>query len=313
MPKVEYVASLIRSIGAKDYTAARRLIEQMIAYERSANRERAATILENALRSWPNVIQMTELPHSIKNLVWPESTYRKLEELYLDEAIRVGIRKFIHERRNYDVIHEAGLPVRKSIFLAGPPGNGKTSLVSALAHELSLPFLSVKMHSLIDSHLGESSRNIGKVFEYAMMNDCLLFIDEFDAIGSQRIKAAENSGKEYNNIVTTLLTNMDRFPDSSVLVVATNMPDVIDPAIQRRFDLKAWLGNPSLVDIEKYILGYQSKHQINFKESTQTLAIKLESQPWSVVEQTCMELHKELILGEKAETGWIGKQTSLAI
>lgn len=196
-------------------------------------------------------------------------------------------------------------------MLAGPPGNGKTSLASALANELDLQLVSVKMHSLIDSHMGVSSQNIGKIFEYAMMNDCLLFIDEFDAIGSQRNKGAESSGKEYNNIVTTLLTNIDRLPDTCVLIAATNMLDVIDPAIQRRFDMNLWMDNPSVTHIEKYIVKYQSEHDVCFGTSAQSLASRLEGKPWSEIEKTCIDLHKELILD--SQSGWFGKQTTLAI
>ncbi len=314
MPKVESVAALVRAIGEKNHARMRTIVEQMIAHERSANKTTSAEKLEYALRSWPNVLQMVELPSNIKSLVWPEDSTTTLLDVYLDDEVANGVNMFIRERINHSLIHDAGLPVRKSLLLAGPPGNGKTSLASALANELGLQLISVKMHSLIDSHMGESSRNIGKVFEYAMMNDCLLFIDEFDAVGSQRVKGADNSGREYNNIVTTLLTNIDRFPDSGVLIAATNMPDGIDQAIQRRFDVKLWLGNPSATHIKKYISKYQNEHNICLRDSLPELVSKLEGSPWSAVESACIDIHKELILGQPPSTAnWVGMQSGLAI
>ncbi len=313
MPKIDAVASLIRAIGTKDYATMRVITEQLIAHERAAGRDRAATMLERSLRSWPNTPRMVELPHAIKPLVWPEATLRRLTDLCLDEDLTAGVNQFLHERRHYAVIHEAGLPVRKSILLAGPPGNGKTSLASALANELNLQFVSVKLYALIDSHMGASSRNLGKVFEHAMTNDCLLFLDEFDAIGSQRIKGAENSGREMNNIVTTLLTNIDRLPDTGVLIAATNMLEAIDPAIQRRFDMKIWMAHPTSAHIARYITLYQETHAISFGDAS-TLACQLEGSSWSAVEQTCIARHKELILGPHShETGWIGRQDFVAM
>ena len=313
MPKVNSVTRLIYDIANKDYDAARRTISIMIDDERKGNKVNAARQLENALQRWPNMMTLTELPHHLKNFVWPDTNVKSLSEIYLDEDVNLALQKFIRERRHAEKLSEAGLSARKSILLGGPPGNGKTTLASALARELELPLISTKMHGLVESHLGESSRNIGKIFEYAMMNRCVLFIDEFDAIGTQRGHTGESAGKELNGIVTTLLTNIDRLPDSSVFVAATNIQDAIDPALQRRFDLKLWLDHPDQSRIAEYVAEYQVKQGIRFSRETPAMVADLIGKPWSVVEQMCLDLHKELILGELPDMEWIGKQASMVI
>ncbi len=311
MPKIDAVVNLIRAIGANDQSLMKKIVEQMIANERESNHKTSAQKLEYALRNWPIVLK--ELPHNLKNIVWPETNVRKLSELLLDHSILSSIEFLLRERNSFERLHEAGLSVRKSILLAGPPGNGKTSLASALANELGLQFISVKMHGLIDSHLGESGRNIGQVFDFASTNECLLFIDEIDAIGSKR---GGNNGaeKEYNNIVTILLANMDRLPDSCLLIAATNMPDAIDPAIRRRFDLKVWLNSPNDAQIERYISQYENCRRINFEIPIEDMVTSLHGKPWSEIELVCMDQHKKQILGEQVMTSdWIGRHQELAI
>ncbi|OLN26036.1 AAA family ATPase [Desulfosporosinus metallidurans] len=72
----------------------------------------------------------------------------------------------------------------------------------------------------------------------------LFFLDELDAIGSARQQGGFGSGKEYNSIINTLLITLDRFPDTSIVIGATNMPEMLDLALERRFNLKLWLGLP---------------------------------------------------------------------
>lgn len=313
MPKVSLVAQLITYIGRREYDAARRLVQVMIQAERSANRESAGRALEEALSRWPNVMTMKELPHQIQKLAWSDSSGKAMADIYLDDDLRAAVHRFVRERQHADKLREAGLPMRKTILMGGPPGNGKTSLASAIAGQLGIPFLSVKMHALVDSHLGETGRNIANLLEFAMMNECVVFLDEFDAIGSEREQSGESAGKENNRIVTTLLTNIDRLPDTSVLIAATNRQDAIDSALQRRFDLKLWLDHPSELRIAQYVEDYQQKRGVQFSRDVNEIAADLAGKPWSEVEQTCLDLQKEMILGESTDAEWIGKQESLAI
>lgn len=309
MPKVDSVASLITAVGSKDMTKAKAIIQQMISHERYSNKENAARKLEIAFNRWPEVMSMTELPRNLRGMMWEQTEASNLSDLYLDKSVRDGVEQFINERENAELLRGAHLPVSNCILLAGPPGNGKTTLASAVANKLGLPFLVVKMHMLIDSHVGETGRNVGAIFEHAINNECVLFLDEFDAIGTARQKEPGSATREFNNIVNTLLVNMDRLPDASVLIVATNMKDAIDEAILRRFDTKIWLDKPTLDEIELYVDDYQNAHSVDL---TAIRTRDLYGESWSAIERLCVQEHKKIIIGGN-HAEWVGKQRGFAI
>ena len=289
MPKIDDVILLINSISSRNYGHARRCVEAMIANEHSANNRQK---LERALSRWPNQT-LVELPREIKSLVWSEEPKRTLDSLYLDPAVTTEIQRFLMERTKSEEIRTAGLSVRNRVLLSGPPGNGKTSLAEALAKSLGLTFLPIKLHSVLAGTMGHTSKNIGSLFDYAMFNSTLLFFDELDAIGSTRHQGGSGSDKEYNSIMNTLLMASDRLPDTSIIVGATNMPEMLDPALERRFDLKLWLGSPTDSQIEKYLADYQAIHSVEFPE----LFNELQGSPWSRIAEFCTNKHKSIIMG----------------
>lgn len=304
MPKLDDVLPLISAIGQRDYRGAGRTVEVMIANERKNNREQAARSLERAYKGWPNQ-NLIELPRDVSPLVWSEEPKRELDSLYLNPDIKAEVDRFLSEREKAEQIREAGLPVTHKVLLAGPPGNGKTSLAEALAKSLRLTFLPVKLHTVIESYIGRSGKNLGKLFEYALFNNTLLFIDELDAMGSSRGIGGEASTKEYNIVVNALLMNLDRLPDTSVIIGATNLPVAIDPALERRFSLKLWLDNPTEFQIDRYLSDYQRAHNVQLRQESALL----DGLPWSRIEEFCVKKHKNTILEGSGSDAldWVGR------
>lgn len=134
------------------------------------------------------------------------------------------------------------------VLLHGPPGTGKTLLAKAAANESSSNFISVKGPELRSKWVGESAERVREVFAKARENaPCVVFIDEVDALASQRLEGA-GSGGGTNSVVSQLLTELDGLSEVEPVVVigATNRPDAIDRALLRpgRFDEHIRVGNP---------------------------------------------------------------------
>ncbi|MFW5705254.1 MAG: AAA family ATPase, partial [Nanoarchaeota archaeon] len=141
--------------------------------------------------------------------------------------------------KNPQAFSRLGIVAPKGILLYGPPGTGKTLLAKAVATETACNFIYVKGPEVINKYVGESERAVRKIFQKARQNSpCILFFDEFDAIGATRMGG--NTGKATDKIVTQILTEMDGLENlvNVKVIAATNRPGLIDPALLRpgRFD-----------------------------------------------------------------------------
>jgi hypothetical protein len=179
---------------------------------------------------------------------------RSINELYLDAAVRGACDELIEEQRRADVLRAHGLEPRHRVLLAGPPGNGKTSLAEALAYELALPLFTVRYEAVVTSYLGETAQRLRRLFDFVRTEPCVLFFDEFDAIGKERGDIHETG--EIKRVVTTLLLQLDDLPTYCVLVGATNHPELLDRAAWRRFEFRLELDTPS----EKQMISFISHH-----------------------------------------------------
>lgn len=175
---------------------------------------------------------------------------RALSALYLDEFVRKACDELIEEQRRADVLRAHGLEPRHRLLLAGPPGNGKTSLAEAIAYELALPLFTVRYDAVVTSYLGETAQRLRRLFDFARTEPCVLFFDEFDAIGKERGDIHETG--EIKRVITTLLLQIDDLPSYCVLVGATNHPELLDRATWRRFELRLDLNAPSSKQMMKY-------------------------------------------------------------
>jgi len=160
----------------------------------------------------------------------------------LDKVTRRRIDLLIAERPARERLIEFGLQPSRSILISGPPGVGKTMTASYIAEQMKLPLLTVDLASVMSSYLGRTGRNIRTILDYAAQNECVLFIDEFDALAKRRDDNADVG--ELKRLVNVLLLELDRWPAKSFLIAATNHLDLLDSAIARRFDTTLKLSLP---------------------------------------------------------------------
>jgi SpoVK/Ycf46/Vps4 family AAA+-type ATPase len=160
--------------------------------------------------------------------------HTKLSEMVLAAEQRESLELVIREYRQQSKLREHGLSARRKLLLVGPPGVGKTMTSWALAGELKLPHFTVQLHSLITKYMGETAAKLFAVFESMRHTRGVYLFDEFDAIGSMR--AGSNDVGEIRRVLNSFLQFLEQDESDSLVVAATNLEDLLDDALFRRFD-----------------------------------------------------------------------------
>ncbi|WP_291528355.1 ATP-dependent zinc metalloprotease FtsH [Bacteroides sp. UBA939] len=159
------------------------------------------------------------------------------------------IVEFLREPQKYT---DLGGKIPKGALLVGPPGTGKTLLAKAVAGEANVPFFSLAGSDFVEMFVGVGASRVRDLFRQAKEKaPCIVFIDEIDAVGRARAKAAAMGGNdERENTLNQLLTEMDGFGSNSgvIILAATNRVDVLDKALLRagRFDRQIHVDLPDL-------------------------------------------------------------------
>ena len=158
----------------------------------------------------------------------------RLSGMILFSELENQLKRIVFEYRQQHLLQAYGLFPRRKILLIGPPGSGKTMTASALAGELSLPLFTVVFESLITRFMGETASKLKLVFDAMAETRGIYFFDEFDAIGSRR--AQSNDIGEIRRVLNSFLQLLENDDSDSLIVAATNHPDLLDSALFRRFD-----------------------------------------------------------------------------
>ena len=155
---------------------------------------------------------------------------------------------FLKNPRKYN---EIGARIPKGILLVGPPGTGKTYIAKACAGEAGVPFFTISGSDFVEMFVGVGASRVRDLFEQAKKNSpCIVFIDEIDAVGRKRGAGLGGGNDEREQTLNQLLVEMDGFEENSgtIILAATNRPDVLDPALQRpgRFDRQIVINVPDI-------------------------------------------------------------------
>merc|ERR1740122_277227 len=201
------------------------------------------------------MIIMRKLPREVDPRVFNMLTVDPGEIAYtniggLSEQIR-ELREVIElPLTNPELFVRVGIKAPKGVLLYGPPGTGKTLLARAAANQMEANFLKVVSSAIVDKYIGESARIIREMFGYARDHEpCVIFMDEIDAIGGKRLGDGQSADREIQRTLMELLNQLDGFEELGrvKVIMATNRPDVLDPALLRpgRLDRKIEIGLPN--------------------------------------------------------------------
>ncbi len=155
-------------------------------------------------------------------------------ELMLEPELQAQLDEIVVELEYREALAARRLKPRSRLLFSGPPGNGKSSSGAAMASALGVEALGVHLPELMTRYVNDTGSNLGLLFR-AIGDETLVVFDEVDALGATRSGGDTGADKENNKVVNTLLTLFDRH-DAGVLIATTNRPDMLDPALLRRFD-----------------------------------------------------------------------------
>lgn len=248
MKQSGYIKEIVKSGLENDQEKLKSALNELIEYSKRTRKINFALQLQSLLK---DAIQNSKSVGP--TLVGSESYYARLEDreinefiiekltsnykldnLICEDELRQNLEYFIKEHESREVIRKFDLPVANKILLYGPSGCGKTLASYVLAGELQKMMYVVNLGAIVSFKLGETSKNLAKVFRKASSDDCIIFIDEFDSLG--KVRDYNQDHGEMKRIVNTILQLFDYLPQGSIVIAATNQIQMIDSALVRRFD-----------------------------------------------------------------------------
>ncbi|MBX3309048.1 MAG: AAA family ATPase [Cryobacterium sp.] len=293
MARADLLLDLVEAERRGDRDRFKVLVEAVIAEERANQHHLLADRLSDLITTAGHGIR-DDRASAISDLVQEFVPNRRLEDLELAPVPRRVVTELVEEQRRGDLLRSYGVEPRNRLLLAGPPGNGKTSVAEAIAAELMLPFYVVRYEGVVSSFLGETAARLDSAFEFVRSRRCTLFFDELDTIAKER--SDEHETGEIKRVVSTLLLQIDRLPAHVIFIGATNHSELLDRAAWRRFQIRVDLDRPNRAQATLFLERLAGRLGGDLGFAPRTLADKLAGASYAELEEFALDVRRRAIL-----------------
>lgn len=212
----------------------------------------------------------------------------------MSESLDETLSQLIQERRQTERLLSLGLQPTRSAIFVGAPGVGKTLTARWIAMQLELPLYILDLTAVMSSFLGRSGNNLRAALDFAKRVPCVLLLDEIDAIAKRRSDDADIG--ELKRLVTVIMQEVDEWEAGGLLLAATNHPELIDPALWRRFDLIVEFDLPNQESIKEAVKRFLDTDYAMFDTWADTLTLAFKGQSFSDIKRTTQRFRRALAL-----------------
>lgn len=297
MATADQIKMLVKAHIDKNEERFKTVVLQMAAYEAKLGHTSFARELRDILMFEKNKkIQVVPFNKELLELINATIEEKYLSELVVGKEIKGRINRVLNEYRSQDKLKKYGLVNRRKILFSGPPGTGKTMTASIISSELHLPLCTIMTDKLVTKYMGETSAKLRLIFDAIQDNPAVYFFDEFDAIGSER--SLENDVGEIRRVLNSFLQFIEQDKSTSLIIAATNNPQLLDHALFRRFDDVIHYKIPEGMEIQKLIfnrLGEFVPDNLNLDE----VLSRSQNLSHAEVSKACDDAIKVAILSDK--------------
>lgn len=265
MSQFDFIKEIAKSGLENDQEKLLSALNELIEYSKKTKKINFALQLQSILKESLNIQRGNPLTKFGSEVYFNRTEEKETGDLILEklssdytfknlvatEEVLNDLKLFIKEHQKAELLRSFDLPISNKILFHGPSGCGKTLASYVIAGELHKMMIVVNLGAVVSSKLGETSKNLAKLFRKAAIEDCIIFIDEFDSLGKVRDYSQDHG--EMKRVVNTILQLFDYLPQSSMVIAATNQKDMLDDALLRRFDLNIKLELPQEHQIKELI------------------------------------------------------------
>ena len=264
MSQFDLIKNLAKHSLENDREQLLHALNQLVEHSRKTNKLNFALQLQSIIRdslqsktstltkvgsdAWKQRVEDRETGDLILDKITSDYSF---EYLIADSQVTEELHMFVNEHKSAEILRTYGLPISNKILFHGPSGCGKTLASYVLAGELSKMLIVVNLGAIVSSKLGETSKNLAKIFHRAASENCAILLDEFDSLG--KVRDYDQDHGEMKRVVNTILQLFDYLPQSTIVIAATNQVNMLDEALMRRFDVNVKFDLPNQSQIQDLI------------------------------------------------------------